>query len=381
MANTRRRGEPFETNGLDWNTPLYSTRENQKETGSPYARREPLDLYGTGGANPYSGTTYGVPDYGAKTNGDTPDYYSTVGMPAFQTYNPSTYSGWQTYQENPYQGYKDFEYDPFSYQEFSYDYRTDPLYQMYAEQYTRRGQQAMDDTMSQVAARTGGIASSYAQAAAQGEYNSYMADLAAKIPELQQIARNMYDTDRNFAFDQYRDQRDVDYNNYLRGYNEDYANWQYKNALAQANVDLNNQYNYANWQLREAARQAAVNQANEAAMQQWSYQQQAANNNAQARQSAADANYQMQIKALQDAANNPTRAQQRESDLNKVENTLIDAMVNRMDQRDIDAMLEEFYRDPDINFTYADAEALKKKYRTKKISGLEKIVQSRNSVK
>ena len=75
---------------------------------------------------------------------------------------------------------------------FSYSKDTDPLYQQYKESYTRGGQRGMQDTLGQVAARTGGIASSYATAAAQQTYNNYMAELANKVPELQQLAYSMY---------------------------------------------------------------------------------------------------------------------------------------------------------------------------------------------
>lgn len=75
---------------------------------------------------------------------------------------------------------------------FSYNKDTDPLYQQYKESYTRGGQRGMRDTLGQVAARTGGIASSYATAAAQQTYNNYMAELANKVPELQQLAYSMY---------------------------------------------------------------------------------------------------------------------------------------------------------------------------------------------
>ena len=75
---------------------------------------------------------------------------------------------------------------------FSYDKNKDPLYQQYKESYTRGGQRGMQDTLAQVSARTGGLASSYAQSAAQQTYNNYMAALADKVPELQQLAYSMY---------------------------------------------------------------------------------------------------------------------------------------------------------------------------------------------
>lgn len=75
---------------------------------------------------------------------------------------------------------------------FSYDPETDPTYQQYKESYTRSGERAMQDTLGQVSARTGGLASSYAGSAAQQTYDNYMAALSDKIPELRQLAYSMY---------------------------------------------------------------------------------------------------------------------------------------------------------------------------------------------
>ena len=126
---------------------------------------------------------------------------------------------------------------------FSYDAESDPLYQMYKEQYTAAGKQAMEDTLGSVSARTGGLASSYATSAAQQANNAYMDALASKIPELQQLAYQMYqnegatlesqinmlmalqsgdwdryqtelaqyNADKNFAYNQYADDRAYNY--------------------------------------------------------------------------------------------------------------------------------------------------------------------------
>lgn len=80
-------------------------------------------------------------------------------------------------------------------EKFSYDPETDPTYQIYKDQYTKAGQKAMEDTLGQVSARTGGLASSYAGTASQQAYNGYMSELSAKIPELQQMAYEMYMAD------------------------------------------------------------------------------------------------------------------------------------------------------------------------------------------
>ncbi len=75
---------------------------------------------------------------------------------------------------------------------FSYNYETDPAYQQYAKAYGDAGRRAMQDTLAQISARTGGLASSYAGSASQQAYNNYMARLADKVPELREAAYQMY---------------------------------------------------------------------------------------------------------------------------------------------------------------------------------------------
>lgn len=114
---------------------------------------------------------------------------------------------------------------------FSYDKNKDPLYKQYEESYTRGGQRGMQDTLAQVSARTGGLASSYAQSAAQQTYNNYMAELANKVPELYQLAYSMYMDDiamdradlsmlqglDDTAYGRWSDTRDFDYGMYRDG--------------------------------------------------------------------------------------------------------------------------------------------------------------------
>lgn len=82
-------------------------------------------------------------------------------------------------------------------QPFSYNPETDETYQQYKADYIRMGNRAMQDTLAQLSARTGGLASSYAGSASQQAYNNYMAELASKIPELKQLAYSMYMDDLN----------------------------------------------------------------------------------------------------------------------------------------------------------------------------------------
>lgn len=75
---------------------------------------------------------------------------------------------------------------------FSYDMASDGLYQQYADQYTRLGNQAMQDTIGQAAALTGGYNSSYAQNAGQQAYQGYLDRLNDIVPELYEQARGLY---------------------------------------------------------------------------------------------------------------------------------------------------------------------------------------------
>lgn len=77
-------------------------------------------------------------------------------------------------------------------EKFSYNAAEDNLYNIYKEQATRAGRQAMEDTQGKAAALTGGYGSSYGQTAGQQVYNSYMNDLNSKIPELEQLAYQRY---------------------------------------------------------------------------------------------------------------------------------------------------------------------------------------------
>ena len=80
-------------------------------------------------------------------------------------------------------------------EQFSYNPEEDELYKQYEKQYTKAGKRAMEDTLGDVSANTGGLASSYATTAAQQSYNNYMGALADKVPELRQLAYDMYQDD------------------------------------------------------------------------------------------------------------------------------------------------------------------------------------------
>lgn len=97
---------------------------------------------------------------------------------------------------------------------FSYDAAADPLYQQYQTQYNREGNRAMNDTLAAAAANAGGM-NSYAMTAAQQANDYWNAQLTDKIPELQQLAYEMYLQDFDQDVDQlnlYRSLGETEYN-------------------------------------------------------------------------------------------------------------------------------------------------------------------------
>ena len=75
---------------------------------------------------------------------------------------------------------------------FKYDFNADPMYQMYKDRYLQQGRMAMQDTMGDAAALTGGYGNSYAATAGQQAYQSYLQGLNDRIPGLRDFAYNAW---------------------------------------------------------------------------------------------------------------------------------------------------------------------------------------------
>ncbi len=77
-------------------------------------------------------------------------------------------------------------------EKFSYNANEDPLFQQYKDMYVKNGKLAMNDTMAQAAALTGGYGSSYGTAAAQQVYQQHLTELNNKMPEFYDRKYQMY---------------------------------------------------------------------------------------------------------------------------------------------------------------------------------------------
>ena len=140
---------------------------------------------------------------------------------------------------------------------FSYDLNGDALYQQYKDQYTTQGKQAMMDTMGQAAAMTGGYGNSYAQSVGQQTYQGYLQQLNDKVPELYQLALDKYNREGEDLYNQYglmADRENLDYSRYRdtvsdfqneRAYLSDQYNTE--RELDRSIYDSDRNFNYGTW--------------------------------------------------------------------------------------------------------------------------------------
>lgn len=118
---------------------------------------------------------------------------------------------------------------------FKYDINSDALYQQYADQYTQRGQLAMQDTMGQAAAMTGGYGNSYAVTAGNQAYQDYLQKINEVVPELHDAALARYNAEGEALMDEYAltgDLRDEEYGRYQDALDQHWQNVDRKQAQA-----------------------------------------------------------------------------------------------------------------------------------------------------
>lgn len=120
-------------------------------------------------------------------------------------------------------------------EKFKYDINSDALYQQYAAQYTQQGKMAMQDTMGQAAAMTGGYGNSYAVTAGNQAYQDYLQKINEMVPELHDAALARYNADGEALMDEYAltgDLRDEEYGRYQDELDQHWQNVDRKQAQA-----------------------------------------------------------------------------------------------------------------------------------------------------
>lgn len=169
-------------------------------------------------------------------------------------------------------------------EKFTYDLNGDALYQQYKDQYMNQGKLAMQDTIGQASAMTGGYGNSYAATAGNQAYQGYLQKLNDVVPELYQMALDKYNkegqdlkdnlainqslygteygeyrdrvadwnAERAYLADAYNNERTFDYNKYSS--DRDYYNTAYNNERTYDYGQYSDAYNraFAQYQQNQA---------------------------------------------------------------------------------------------------------------------------------
>lgn len=125
-------------------------------------------------------------------------------------------------------------------EDFQFDLNSDALYRQYKDRYQELGRAAMEDTVGQAAALTGGYTNSYAQNVGQQAYRRQLKELDDVIPELYQL-----------AYDRYRNRGDALYRTY-QAYDE-----QQKQAADQLRWEAEQDLRKQQWQAQQQKEQEA----------------------------------------------------------------------------------------------------------------------------
>ena len=200
------RQNPYAGYGILWSKYDYANAPNDEARA-----------LANGNANFYRSDAGG---YTAGTDGNQYQSAAPYGMMAANTLDQvSNYSPFSYGNESAYQAALNKVINP---EAFSYDMEADPVWQSLRTTAEREGTRAMKDTLGQVSARTGGLASSYGASAAAQANNYYMQQLQDQIPTLYKDAYNRYleeyQMQRN-ALDALRTDKSDEYGRYGDTYN------------------------------------------------------------------------------------------------------------------------------------------------------------------
>ena len=132
-------------------------------------------------------------------------------------------------------------------QELKYSFDGDELFKSYADEYTQRGKQASLDTMGQAAALTGGYGNSYAQQAANQQYQQYLLGLYDRGLDLYDRAYARSKDQQAQAGDTFNNLMSMDSRDYGR-YQDAVANWQNERDFAAGREDAAGQADYQQYQ-------------------------------------------------------------------------------------------------------------------------------------
>lgn len=141
-------------------------------------------------------------------------------------------------------------------EKFSYDVDNDPLFQQALASAMNSGKTAMQDTIGQASALTGGYGSTYATSAGNQAYNAFIEDAYNNLPEYYNMALQAYQAEGDELYRQfgmYSDLDEKEYNRAVMGFDatSQYRNQLYNEAYGQYRDSVSDAYAMANLELSE----------------------------------------------------------------------------------------------------------------------------------
>lgn len=139
---------------------------------------------------------------------------------------------------------------------FSYDVDQDPLFQQALASAMNSGKQAMQDTIGQASALTGGYGSTYATTAGNQAYNAFIEDAYDNLPQYYQMALEAYQMEGDEMYRQYgmlSDADDKEFGRYVTAFDatSQHRNRLYDEAYQQYSDGKSDAFNMANLELNE----------------------------------------------------------------------------------------------------------------------------------
>lgn len=141
-------------------------------------------------------------------------------------------------------------------EKFEYDVDNDQLFQQALASAMNSGKTAMQDTIGQASALTGGYGSTYATSAGNQAYNAFIEDAYNNLPEYYNMALQAYQMEGEEMYKQlgmYMDMDNTEYSRLVSGFTTglDFANKKLNTELDVFATNTTNAYNAANLSLSE----------------------------------------------------------------------------------------------------------------------------------
>lgn len=225
----------------------HSETNSHSEYGSDTYSRS----HSQGGAhstsNGKSGYTGQVDDYTAYQRARSMQNY-TPGSAVLDAYDKlqAAETGKPTWQSNYENALKETYDKLMNYGDFHYNYNEDPIWQALKGTYAQQGKQAMQDTIGQGAALSGGYTNSYAQTAAQQQYQNYLQNAIDQIPTLRQQALSEWEAKQDRLQNQFSLTNTMNENDYNK-YRDRLNDWQNERNYAQNSYQYADQNDYNRW--------------------------------------------------------------------------------------------------------------------------------------